>query len=1393
MNTLLKSLSSRATTKSISSSISRFSTATSNASLGSGIVDGLVGAIGNTPLLHLKHLSKETGRTILAKAEFMNPGGSVKDRAALYLVKDAEERGLLKPGTRGTVVEGTAGNTGIGLAHVCRARGYDCVIYMPNTQSQEKIDLLRSLGADVRPVPAVPFTDPMNYNHQAKAFAESIPNAVWTNQFDNTANLRAHFETTGPEILKQVAPLKLDAFTCATGTGGTFAGVTRYLKLQSPSTLCFLADPPGSVLHAYKQRGVLERTGDGSITEGIGQGRITDNLKADIDKADGSFNILDEESIEMVYRLLDEEGLFVGASSALNAVAATKAAMEVKEGGVVVTVLCDGATLFEKVVGDQGFVGCDPEEVGEAKNPSSQQPMLTNTSLVTPITPKQQMSTPITIDTVLQAIQALYKGSGGAQKEAEGWLREFQKTTEAWSIANDLMQMEHVQLEPQLFAAQTFRQKILHDITTLPAPARLSLKDTLLTLSQRFRSGPLVVARQICLALADLAIVSTEWEKPLQEVSGRLGKEREDVGMLLMFLGALPDEFASEKHTCLTRDELRSRRSVLVDANADEVLHMLLVVQSSEISEDLHQRCLDCFHSWMSSGEIDIEKVSNTPLVDRAFAALESDVVFETAVDVVCEIIRRSGTRLRRKPTAAGTHPVAPCMPIIESVYKHLVTLLNALNQLLKDPEDEEDKIRGICRIFAGCAEAYLPLILENPEAWKGIVEGLLACARCKDLEIVAITFQFWGMLADEICALGDVVNGVLVGKSSGQPLTPAELEEEKVREVMRGKFEPVYQSLIEIMMGHLQYPKDNTWTGQERDEFRDFRHVMGDVLKDCVLVLGQEEALSKPYKILCSFVVSGAPGGALDPSTPWQEIEAPLFALRTMGKNIRDDESKMLPVIMSMLPQLPAHPKVRYAAILVIGRYASWTREHPDYIPYQMTFITKGFEDRESMAAASRALKYLCDECGEMIVNYLSQLHPFYLSIVNVIDREDRKEVTAALAHVIKHIPVVSADATQPNMLKVLEMFCLPIAQRLHEIATAGKPASAEDLKAVTVEAVELIEQFSNFIYNSQPKDVPENTLHPCLELFQGIWPVFDSLFALESPNIIIGIAKAVQSAVKIHRHYFKPIVAGIVPRLAEIFERSKVSALMWAGMRLVVQFGADSNEDGMLMYSMVESMSRTAFGLIQENAGNVNQVADIVEDYFMLLTAFVEHCPLLFIQSPLLPSFLQCGIACMPIEQIDSWIALYTHFFRAVFDLSSSGASATPQPLPLPAVEPLATCLREHGVAFMRQFINGLLYTFPHQEDIRDAGDSAYAVGSLAIAFHEALGAEGSMALIAAAVGEMPDPTGVVQERDAFLSALAMDLEKKDARAVDRGLKSYAIKYKRRNHKRVHSGGMH
>jgi cysteine synthase A len=309
----------------------------------------MAGAIGNTPLIRLRRASEATGCEIFGKAEFMNPGGSVKDRAGLAIIADAEARGVLAPG--GTIVEGTAGNTGIGLTLVANARGYRSVIVMPETQSQEKIDFLRMIGADLRLVPAKPYSDPGNYVRYSERLAQEL-GAVWANQFDNLANREGHRTTTGPEIWAQTRG-RVDAFTCSCGTGGTLAGVSMALKAERPGIRIVLADPEGSGLFGWVKSGDLSVSGS-SITEGIGQSRVTANLEGVA--IDDAVRIPDAEALEQVFDLLQHEGLSIGGSAGLNVAAAIRVARDLGPGHTVVTILCDGGARYQSKLFNPAFL-----------------------------------------------------------------------------------------------------------------------------------------------------------------------------------------------------------------------------------------------------------------------------------------------------------------------------------------------------------------------------------------------------------------------------------------------------------------------------------------------------------------------------------------------------------------------------------------------------------------------------------------------------------------------------------------------------------------------------------------------------------------------------------------------------------------------------------------------------------------------------------------------------------------------------------------------------------------------------------------------------------------------------------------------------------------------------
>jgi cysteine synthase A len=319
------------------------------------IRDGFVDSVGNTPLIKLRKASEQTGCTILGKAEFLNPGGSVKDRAAKYMVLDAEQRGAIEPG--GLIVEGTAGNTGIGLALVGNARGYRTLILMPDSQTQEKKDALRLCGAELREVPAVPYRNPNNYVHVAERTAAELTETeqhgvLYANQWDNTANREGHLASTGPEIWEQTDG-SIDAFICAVGTGGTLAGVSEYLKQQDSKIVTAVADPMGAAIFSWVKTGELKSEGS-SITEGIGQGRVTGNLEGA--KIDDAFRIPDEEMMPVCFDLLLEEGLLMGGSSGINVAGAIRLAKELGPGKTIVTILCDSGSRYQSKLYNPEFL-----------------------------------------------------------------------------------------------------------------------------------------------------------------------------------------------------------------------------------------------------------------------------------------------------------------------------------------------------------------------------------------------------------------------------------------------------------------------------------------------------------------------------------------------------------------------------------------------------------------------------------------------------------------------------------------------------------------------------------------------------------------------------------------------------------------------------------------------------------------------------------------------------------------------------------------------------------------------------------------------------------------------------------------------------------------------------
>lgn len=392
-------------------------------------------------------------------------------------------------------------------------------------------------------------------------------------------------------------------------------------------------------------------------------------------------------------------------------------------------------------------------------------------------------------------------------------------------------------------------------------------------------------------------------------------------------------------------DEYRDREAAVLTANADKVVDLLamyiqaqgeskpqpsatqgLILSFAGVTLAVQTQVFQCLSSWLASGEVPAQSVARTPLLQFAFQALASDDLFDAAVSVVCDLIHE-------------TQEVEDNMPVIEVIVPQVIALRPKLNEFKDDPE----KVRGLARIFTEAGEAYRSLLLHHTESFYPIIEAIQECAAYPDLDIVPITFPFWMRLAQSI------------GKRSS--VSPLLLD--------------AYKSLVGVVINHLHFPADfTTVSGQEAENFRSFRHVMGDTLKDCCFVLGTDMCLTAAYDIITAAMGRG--------TYSWQEIEAPLFSMRSMGAEVNPDDDRVVPKIMDLLPSLPSHPRIRYASLLIISRYSEWINKHPAYIPYMLQYISSGFEDSdlEVIAAAGQALKYLCQDCKQVCWTLCQILH---------------------------------------------------------------------------------------------------------------------------------------------------------------------------------------------------------------------------------------------------------------------------------------------------------------------------------------------------------------------------------------------------------------------------------
>ncbi|ORX60507.1 ARM repeat-containing protein [Hesseltinella vesiculosa] len=845
------------------------------------------------------------------------------------------------------------------------------------------------------------------------------------------------------------------------------------------------------------------------------------------------------------------------------------------------------------------------------------------------------------VPSVLEHLSKLYSVTDSdTKRQTSKWLETFQKKTEAWQVADILINSEAANLETRLFAAQTFRQKILYDLRELDSSAQISLRDSLLQLLWKSASGNKAIRTQLCLALADLAAQFQQWTTVFQDVV-EFAKVPEATSCMLEFLTVLPEEL-SNRRLPLTDKEAEERSLQLLETNADQVIKLLIMcIQSSGNNAEIQESALRCLNSWLRTGFVDMQVLGTTPLIEFAFDGLAHDDLFDVCTDVVCEIIFE-------------TRDVDEFKALIEKLYPRFSPMLQQLAQAKQ--EEDPDRVRNFGRMFVEAGEAYVYLIAKHPDAFHTLLEGILAVAAYEDLDVAKMTFKFWYDLTNTLTT------------EHYQASVP--------------QFHPYFDQLVDIILQHLHYPPDIAqWTAAESDDFRDFRHDMGDTLKDCCRILTPQKCLLKPMVLLSQRLQPNA-------AASWQQIEAPIFSLRSMGSEVPADENEIMPQIMECLSQLPDHPKIRYAATLVISRYSFWTREHPNFIVYQLNFISAGFQNDEVAAASALALKHLCKDCSELMVDYIGQLHPFYVNVVKTLPFVDALEVTEAISHVLAVLPVT-------GLSDALRSFFMPLAEELHALVNKGKLAITKEERE---RAGDLLEHLSA-VFDIVCPDIPAQQPHPCVEFIKELWPVLTSCLSNFGDDTTVSepLCHCFKRFISSYKLHLAPLLPQLLESIVLGFDATMKSEYLWVAGKIVRQYAEDSSEAAAICFQLVERLSQSLFPKL--TLQKLDAIPDVVLEYFIMVTNLLESSPTSLIQSDLLSSVFQAGLAGLSMEHPDALTALVQFYRRLLGVALSVDELVTAGPTPVFGQN--GTCivalLHQFGPNFVNLLLEGMLHNYP------------------------------------------------------------------------------------------------
>ncbi|KAK6531614.1 Nuclear import receptor, variant 2 [Orbilia ellipsospora] len=906
-----------------------------------------------------------------------------------------------------------------------------------------------------------------------------------------------------------------------------------------------------------------------------------------------------------------------------------------------------------------------------------------------------------------------------------------------------MLKSAELPLDVKLFAATTLKGKIIYDLHQLPRTALGELRDTILSLLQEFRSEKKnrIIRTQLNVCLAILAIQMTEWKNVLELVIEQLGTDADGSVCLLEFLKVLPEEVTEGRRIRMTDDELDARAKELLEDNTDKVMSILIQYSQSVPTACQEPLLTSCLTSWLR--EIPVLTIVTSPLLDSTISSLSSDAAFDSAIDCLCAMFAET-----RDDENLDT---------INILFPRILKLQSAIAPAA---ENDIEQLRGFTKLFAEAGEAWVILIARMPTEFRPLVESILECsARDKEQEVIGLTFNFWFDLKNYL-VLENYIEA-------------------------RVQLADLFASLVDVMIGHLKYPTPDSGNEadlfdgdrEQEERFREFRHKMGDVLKDCCEVLGARDCLAKAYALVGQYMTSYVAGtpSAQNPVPNWQALEAPLFSMRAMGRMVPNDEAEVLPQIMSLLIQLPEHPKVRFAATLVLGRYTEWTAKHPEYLEPQLQYITNGFahSDKDVMRAAAMALRYFCQDCHQLLVGQIDQLHTFYEQVSASLPSQSLEEVTDGVAHVVAAQPI-------EKIYDALRLFCGPITTRLME-----KANNARDKESVR-ELSETVSLLTTFAAIVRP-NVEADKENPMVRFWAEVFPVVTTILEnfIAHPAICERVSKFYRTLLISYRISMLPLLPSLAEKLVACFQKSKQGCFLWVTGSVIREFSDEEFVDQntrAAVYQFLRQQCLTMFKILTEE--QPKEIPDLIEDFFRLMQDAIMFHPLQIISlepmheggPSILEASMKAALACLVLEQNEPLIAVL-HFLRdlLVYGTATPPTSRYDSPENPPHIrQAVLNITRSQGEILTIRILSGLMYSFP-RDCVPDSSGVLMTLIDLL--------PEETIGWVAKTVAQLPPGSVSDQERQKFLNNFQQSIVSRDSKKVRYQLQDFTTWYRRKN----------